>query len=1288
MTSVAPAPTPASLSGDEPWAVFVTAHTEPSASTGSSAEAGSVLAMHTPTPDPADPSSTDPSGTGTGRPGMGGGGAHGSGGVSGRRLPNGELRRRVAAHLARNSHDDFTPGEIARALGDRSSGAVANALDVLAGIGAAVQTSERPVRYRATTRSAHAATLTGPAAVAPSPPSSPPPTPPTAPPVVAGAPPARKPPAASAPLSPTATPASAVAARSSGGSTGSTGSTIGPVVEPVVDGSGAVLRPNGQRYHPRRLAGGSDVAALRKLRAGGVSVLLYGPPGTGKTSVAEAAFPDLITVAGDGDTTVADLVGEYTQTPDGRYVFVHGPLVRAMREGRALLVDDATLIPPSVLAVLYPAMDGRREIVVKANGGEIITAEPGFYVLAGHNPGVHGAVLTDALSSRFALQVRVSTDYDLAKQLKINPKAVRVARNLATRSRTRRDRLGATAAGVAGLPTHRRRPGRRDRHREPRRSRPRGRPRHRRRRRRHSVRCCGDTTGPRRTDHPTPHPHPPDNHQHQHQRRRGRGAAHVRRLGHNRTGPDPMNRHVTHTDPGTTEPGTTEPGTTELGTVGDGDAVGVSSVGHDGADAFGSLATGGASGDEREWARFGGGVGDEANTIADRDDLIVTIPDGIPTGVPAMFLPARAAISIDRAHFPGIDPGTAMPDRDSDRARYPVGWGLLVHECAHARHSLWEDPDGVPAAIVKAAGLLEESRIEALHLSRRPQDRPWLRAAAHHLILAEAALPPPSPPPSPSPSPPRDGPTPAAPITGPAPDSPAADSPTPEDPGTAGTASPVPGSGSGSGSEPVELSAGGVVRAAQLAGLVLARVSAGVLTAAETSAVVGHLDRVLGGERLAALSAIWNAAHTVADDDRDTMIDLGRQWCEVIGEPANTDTGESADIGEVRDVGGGAVGAAAGWDESLLEAAHAVLADVENTVAREVVRLAAADPTARAAVAADEAARAAALTARAARKVFGDITSTGGSPSSDEGGSESLSHISGTRPPTTAERRAARLLGRALDTAGTLERAVTRVSSATPPGRLRMRGVLAADAQRAAGQIPTAQPFTQTRRTLLNPPGLRLGVACDISGSMCAVTGPVASAAWILAAAAAHTRVDTTTASVLFGRNVHPVVAPGQHPANVTEFEAADSYEAADRAIAALDGALGLSLPGAARLLVIVSDGYWRAEPMTAAQEKVTALLASGCGVLWLAPPGDVVALRGSVVIGLRDPARTADTIARAASYRAPRRHPRPPIAHRRPHPPTATPPSAPRSDTRLDIHPCMKRPCTCPAHINGSARR
>ncbi|GGW97803.1 hypothetical protein GCM10010341_19200 [Streptomyces noursei] len=193
-----------------------------------------------------------------------------------------------------------------------------------------------------------------------------------------------------------------------------------------------ITRPNGQHYHPRALAHLPDVEALRKLRDAGVAVLLYGPPGTGKTSLIEAAFPDLITVAGDGDTTVGDLIGEYTQDSSGGYEFIYGPLVTAMQEGRALLLDDATLISPKVLAALYPAMDGRRQIQVKAHKGETITATDGFYVIAGHNPGVHGAVLTEALASRFSVQIQVGSDYDLAASLKINRTAVRIARHLAT----------------------------------------------------------------------------------------------------------------------------------------------------------------------------------------------------------------------------------------------------------------------------------------------------------------------------------------------------------------------------------------------------------------------------------------------------------------------------------------------------------------------------------------------------------------------------------------------------------------------------------------------------------------------------------------------------------------------------------------------------------------------------------------------------------------------------------------------------------------------------------------
>ena len=310
------------------------------------------------------------------------------------RLGNGQLRRQVAEYLTDHPGPCKT-GDIARALA-RSAGAVGNALTTLADRGEADLVPGKPIRYEANSATAAAA-----AAITPKAPLPPKPAPaPT--------------PAAPAAAAPSPAPK--------------------PAFTPKPAAASPVTRPNGQVYQPRSLADMPDVEALRKLRDAGVPALLYGPPGTGKTSLIEAAFgDDLITVAGDGDTTAADLVGEYTQNPDGTFTFIYGPLIRAMTEGKVLFIDDATLISPAVLAVAYPAMDGRREITVKAHKGEVITAADGFYVVAGHNPGVHGAILTEALSSRFSVQVRVTTDFDLAHALKIDPRAIRAAKDLAAR---------------------------------------------------------------------------------------------------------------------------------------------------------------------------------------------------------------------------------------------------------------------------------------------------------------------------------------------------------------------------------------------------------------------------------------------------------------------------------------------------------------------------------------------------------------------------------------------------------------------------------------------------------------------------------------------------------------------------------------------------------------------------------------------------------------------------------------------------------------------------------------
>jgi hypothetical protein len=492
--------------------------------------------------------------------------------------------------------------------------------------------------------------------------------------------------------------------------------------------------------------------------------------------------------------------------------------------------------------------------------------------------------------------------------------------------------------------------------------------------------------------------------------------------------------------------------------------------------------------------------------------------------------------------------------------------------------------------------LLEESRIEGAHIRRRPDDRHWLRASAISLVLDDIG------------------------------------------PGT-GMTHP---------------------EAARTAALILGRVDAGILTPTESEPVAAMVETVLGADTLAELREIWQAAHDAGDDDTDTMLEFGRRWCDTLGlpddpapaatpaaapgagsggtpgasspggsalgDPTSTSTGEPSESSGETPPGPDET------DERDETGEPRVPSDMDRAISEALARVAVAvageplppDPVERAAVAQDEQDGAAAVVDRCARRVF--------SPTHPHARS-GMTTISGTRPPTPGERVAARQLGRALDTAATRDRAVTKTGSVMPPGRLRMRGALAADAQRAAGALPTAELFVRTTRKITPAPPLRLGIACDVSGSMRLVAAPVAAAAWILAQAAHHTRTDATTATVIFGKHVRPITRPGEIPPLVTEFDACDGTEDIPTALDALDGALGLSWPGAARLLVVISDGQYTGPRRAAGQTRIDRLRRSGCAVLWLAPPSPYnEPLDGATVHTLTNPATTARAIGKAAT--------------------------------------------------------
>lgn len=197
-----------------------------------------------------------------------------------------------------------------------------------------------------------------------------------------------------------------------------------------------VLRPNGEEYKPREVMGHTDISLLRKFRSIGMYTRLSGPPGSGKTAVVEAAYGDeLITVSGHGDMTVANFVGTHMPLPDGTWKWQDGPLLKAMKEGKVLFVDEGTRIPAEVLNILFSAMDGRNMVRVDDRPDDpIVYGAKGFYVVMGYNPDTLGArPLDEALVSRFRVQIEVKTDHITAKNLGVPNVAIRIAANLAKR---------------------------------------------------------------------------------------------------------------------------------------------------------------------------------------------------------------------------------------------------------------------------------------------------------------------------------------------------------------------------------------------------------------------------------------------------------------------------------------------------------------------------------------------------------------------------------------------------------------------------------------------------------------------------------------------------------------------------------------------------------------------------------------------------------------------------------------------------------------------------------------
>src|SRR2546421_1110984 len=197
----------------------------------------------------------------------------------------------------------------------------------------------------------------------------------------------------------------------------------------------------------------------------GRHVVIEGPPGTGKATLlrdtARQVGHAVVFAEGNAELTPARLIGQYdpAQVLNEGYVpasFTDGPLLRAMRSGALLYLEEFNRVPEETLNVLITVLT-EGEIMVPRLG--IVRANAGFRLVAAMNPfdAIGTARVSQAIADRIC---RVVLGYqDAAAERAIttgvtgeNGMAVNFAVTLARATREHRDiRMGSSVRGAIDM---------------------------------------------------------------------------------------------------------------------------------------------------------------------------------------------------------------------------------------------------------------------------------------------------------------------------------------------------------------------------------------------------------------------------------------------------------------------------------------------------------------------------------------------------------------------------------------------------------------------------------------------------------------------------------------------------------------------------------------------------------------------------------------------------------------------------------------------------------------------
>lgn len=203
-------------------------------------------------------------------------------------------------------------------------------------------------------------------------------------------------------------------------------------------------------------------------------------------------------------------------------------------------------------------------------------------------------------------------------------------------------------------------------------------------------------------------------------------------------------------------------------------------------------------------------------------------------------------------------------------------------------------------------------------------------------------------------------------------------------------------------------------------------------------------------------------------------------------------------------------------------------------------------------------------------------------------------HITGWVQPSAQDRLLGAHMAKALDMARWHEPTVVHSPRALPPGKLRVRAAIAADARRVSGD-PTmpADLFRATRRRVAPPTKLTVGLLLDVSGSMSWASPLAGGFAWAFSNAA-H-RLDARFAAISWGSSEQWICKPGTSLSRKPVFPCIDNTTLTP-AVRAITAALDLTKPGSARVLFVVTDGVL--SDLAAAETALGRLDREGCRIM------------------------------------------------------------------------------------------